>query len=996
MSAPNPDRPDMTRDLTRWNRAGLTRFRYVDGDAAVWLEELRLALFGLYLRGEPAADRLPERWRDLFLKPVEEWPTAARMEEIAARVDWARLAPSRPPRAESRGQRNRRLLDQYEAPPDGDHAWEILRAFARAADVLLGHLDAYANEGYLRTATQWDNLRRLAAMVNYQPGPPASATTTVALTLKPDAGTVRIGRGLAMKAAPAGGGAPLVFETLAVLDAHPDLNAVRVEDWDVNATPLPLGTTTALPVDWLKGPKTALDPGDLVVVARGEAGDARAVAATSVGEIALTVTLDRGLNGAVHSGTMLWIAADDVRVAEPQGREGRLVIETVAPMAVGPGDILWIRDGSRHASHVEVVEVRGDAVVVSTDRAFAGGLEILPLVPLAADDEGFVRVPVSVSRVWFSGPGGPVSTAWGDEGETRPELAPDGRTGVNRLFAAKGFTATRGFRHDAAMTAVEGKVRPSAAPVLPDRPADATRTASFAGKPPKSLAVGSWFALRPIEGGTPRALRVVGLSAGPGRYHVLFHDTIDIPPERAEFHGPMTEALRPVGWNRNPLPGAPGKVARLTGLSPEARLLLKPGRSLIVSRGPDDALATIATVSTGDAVEITLATSADLSDWAAGDMLLRLNAVLAGHGETKPPRLLGSGDAEQPLQSFRLPVKEVSHIPSTIAEAGVVPDMDVAVDGVVWPWRDLVDVTAEGAKAWSSSLTEDGEILVRFRRRLPTGTNNVTVLRHRVGTGGRGSGLAAFSFTKPMKKHPQVDAIHQPFVTAGGADREPVASLRLSAPSRLAANGRAVSARDFERLAMRVPSVWRARAEERPGGGAMRELRLTLVTADGQPLSPDLTESLRVKILKDAIPGVRLSFALFETLPLRLEAVVRADLVSFDAADVKAAAEAALWRAFGLQARDFGQPVHRAEILAALEAVPQVETAVVTRFDLAPPYDLSQPRPEGSALPWPANVALLDGAVAAIYPAGHQVAHLPGPLQPEPRGMVSVTVEGLT
>jgi hypothetical protein len=34
----------MTRDLTRWNRAGLDRVRYVDGNAAVFLERMRARL----------------------------------------------------------------------------------------------------------------------------------------------------------------------------------------------------------------------------------------------------------------------------------------------------------------------------------------------------------------------------------------------------------------------------------------------------------------------------------------------------------------------------------------------------------------------------------------------------------------------------------------------------------------------------------------------------------------------------------------------------------------------------------------------------------------------------------------------------------------------------------------------------------------------------------------------------------------------------------------
>lgn len=45
------NQPHIRKDLTRWNRAGLTRFDYIDGDAAIWLEELRLALIGQFMRG---------------------------------------------------------------------------------------------------------------------------------------------------------------------------------------------------------------------------------------------------------------------------------------------------------------------------------------------------------------------------------------------------------------------------------------------------------------------------------------------------------------------------------------------------------------------------------------------------------------------------------------------------------------------------------------------------------------------------------------------------------------------------------------------------------------------------------------------------------------------------------------------------------------------------------------------------------------------------------
>ena len=60
MTPQAPDgRKDYLFDMTRWNRAGLTRFEYVDGDASVWLEELRIVMLGLYGRGINPVDRTP-------------------------------------------------------------------------------------------------------------------------------------------------------------------------------------------------------------------------------------------------------------------------------------------------------------------------------------------------------------------------------------------------------------------------------------------------------------------------------------------------------------------------------------------------------------------------------------------------------------------------------------------------------------------------------------------------------------------------------------------------------------------------------------------------------------------------------------------------------------------------------------------------------------------------------------------------------------------------
>jgi hypothetical protein len=151
-------------DITRWNRAGLRRFRYVDANAALTSKS-----------GSGFAARFPVSGRLI--------------------------------------QRTSTEVDRYHEPRSAvpDWGWEIARALARACHVLGGHIDAFANESYLATATQWESLRRLVALVDYHPAPPASAFTSLVLVANPGAsGTVP--QGFAVSAATPG--AQVTFETM--------------------------------------------------------------------------------------------------------------------------------------------------------------------------------------------------------------------------------------------------------------------------------------------------------------------------------------------------------------------------------------------------------------------------------------------------------------------------------------------------------------------------------------------------------------------------------------------------------------------------------------------------------------------------------------------------------------------------------------------------------------------------------------------------------------
>jgi len=198
-------------DLTRWNRAGLSRITYVDGNAVEYLELLR--------------QQLAEKFGDVnWIRPAEAVP------ENELPVDGESLLEIQ----KKRHLREQRLLQMYHQDRQ-DWAWEISRTFARACHILTGYSDAWINEGYLDTATQWDNVRRLVALLGYNPAPPASATTPLVLMAKEGkSGTVE--KGFQVKNNPPKAADKVVFETLEDLFIDASMNGMRPKGWDKSDT----------------------------------------------------------------------------------------------------------------------------------------------------------------------------------------------------------------------------------------------------------------------------------------------------------------------------------------------------------------------------------------------------------------------------------------------------------------------------------------------------------------------------------------------------------------------------------------------------------------------------------------------------------------------------------------------------------------------------------------------------------------------------------------
>ena len=113
---------------------------------------------------------------------------------------------------------------------DADLTIALLDAWATVADVLSFYTERIANEGFLRTATEFRSVQELAHSIGYEPRPGVAAGTYLAFTVEDGPGApndVPIPAGTRAQSNPDGDELPQTFETSEALMAHPEWNALR-------------------------------------------------------------------------------------------------------------------------------------------------------------------------------------------------------------------------------------------------------------------------------------------------------------------------------------------------------------------------------------------------------------------------------------------------------------------------------------------------------------------------------------------------------------------------------------------------------------------------------------------------------------------------------------------------------------------------------------------------------------------------------------------------
>lgn len=907
-----------TSDLTRWNRAGLSRLHYTDGNAATYLEDLRLALRTQFGSDEDVLVWLGENLSD---KNLREWQA--------------------------------RLLDQYGAPRR-DYAWEILRTFARSSHVLAQTVNAYSNERYIRTATQWDNLRRLVKMLDYHPGPPASAEAWVALLAKlPDAikgitGIGTVDKGLALQNQPKDGSSPLVFETLQELEVDYRLNELRAPNYDRSVENLAIPAQNVqfnFPLSAVPEGVSVGDRGVVSCLAQAAAVEVKAVAADF---ITLKV-IEQGFTA------RSWALAD-VRLHlapawqnAPRLNGSNVVEVSSVNNSVRADDLLAYVSGSSWVT-VKVVAVDSNRVQFGSSVANS---TVLYQTLQAKQQGGEFVIPLQRGNtlVWKAN----LTTA-------DPDTHSEDSVAIYDYLAAN--------------------TSPSIyyLPVNPPAAFSVANTApavlQFSGKP-GDLASGDWIILQNTSGHF-YTRTIASIDLLDGAYRLTVNGGL-VSGSWVLAQGHFKQSLPALEYNENHesiYQDSTSTHSQLTLNLSEIPSALTNGRALWVVGEVDRRLVTVQEILGFANAALVISVKPSLSGLALPKYATRVyaNVAKAGHGETRGQSVLGSGNRIEPNQEFLFAKTGLAFEQDNNFASGVRASVAVQVDDRVWTQVDNLRDSESTDTHFETTLNEDHQLMVRFGdgihgQRLPTGTNNL-ILQARFGAGIEGN-LPALSLSKLKKAHPLVEAVLQPDAATGGGDLETGESLRELAPASVLTLERAVSIADYGHIAQRHASIWQARSYALPDTPrATDRVEVVLVPAGGGALSLDFKTSMKTYLEGFSRPGVWVYIEGYQAILLDLRIKLRVDINAYDGDKIAELVRLYLLDSFSLQQSVLAGPLYLSRVYQVVEAIDGVENVDV----LINPDGFSD---ENGAVITPADVFYGDdNTLRRLTPGNRQLVYL--------------------
>ena len=308
------------------------------------------------------------------------------------------------------------------------------------------------------------------------------------------------------------------------------------------------------------------------------------------------------------------------------------------------------------------------------------------------------------------------------------------------------------------------------------------------------------------------------------------------------------------------------------------------------------------------------------------------NAAEATHGERVAGEVLGSGDASSAFQSFSIRRAPVTFVPQPTAPRGAANTLEVRVGGV--KWHEVPSLHGHGGneRVYTTSVDEEGTMRIQFGdgktgARLPSGRNNV-VATYRQGLGREGIVMPGSLKTLLDRPVGLRDATN-PAGAEGGVDRENLQEARSNAPNTVRTFDRIVSLRDFEDAAREFVSVAKARATLVWEGGE-QVVRLTVASQPGADIARTRAE-LATALDSRRDPNRKLDVTAYVPVPVQVKATVHVH-PDYQTEAVLEAARLALKDEFAFDRLELGQDINLSDTYRVLQDVDGVLWVFINRL----------------------------------------------------------------
>ncbi|MBU4283252.1 MAG: putative baseplate assembly protein [Gammaproteobacteria bacterium] len=820
-----------------------------------------------------------------------------------------------------------------------DFSLALADAMATSLDVLSFYTERYAQEHYLRTATERLSVREMARLIGYRLAPGVAASTHLAFKLLEAPGAappepIQIPVGTRVQSVPGQDETAQSFETVAEVPARVQWNAMPVQ------TRVPWRPQSGDTELWLDGLATQLQPGDAILIVGsdrvsdpgGEHWDVRV----------LSAVLPDNANARTR---VLW--------NHPLGS----AFPTMSPAGVGV-EVHAFRQRTalfgHNAPDPNLLSGRGSNLAQKIDKSSTSNWTWNQFHINGATVDLESANPKITAGTWFA----LVSNEAGLGSADLP--------GYTELYRAQRVSQLS--RNDFGISGKTTRITPDTTENLSAARFGLRNTLVLAQS--ERLATVDTPLFHPVQGDTltlgqrvdgllpGQALAVSGtrqriaIAAGAKGLSLQLAQGGSVALNEGDELFMTAPASRLVGLTAITL-GAEAFTALLGQPSARLRLALtdRDGRSgtlvaqghelrLAPARKDDPLVREIAHIAdTGQAVLLErdhtqLKLDAALRHvYERASVRINGNVAPATHGETVEA-LLGNGDAGSAGQRFVLNQAPLTYV-SAPTPSGGASTLELRVADVLWTEAPTLYQASPGARVYQTRQDDDGLTTVEFGdgvegARLPSGQSNVRA-RYRKGLGVAGN-VAAGQLTTLLSRPLGVSEVVNPEPATGGEDGELLERARENAPLTVLTLDRAVSITDYASFARAFAGIDKAHALWIPAGPA-QGVFLTIAGVDGAVVPPSgaTFASLGAALRNhgDALVPLHLRNHLGVRFRVRLSVKV---LASHETDPVLQALEAALRAHFSFARRQFGQTVSVDEVAAVAQAVAGVQAVHVTRL----------------------------------------------------------------